>query len=163
MPTVSVHVVRTGVPGVSCSGSDVQSPGWKAISHHFSHSASWLRSRCSWVWSSGQVTTLYAAVIRKETSLGCQGVRKVIDVNEEQAGSEPDAPLWYTRLDADKLGTGTADHRCLPSVIQEVRDPSADFPLAAVLVELVDQESMINLTEGLSKVHNEGVCLLSMC
>ena len=67
---------------------------------------------------------------------------------------------------ADSLcpcSSGTADHRCLPSVIQEVRDPSADFPLDAVLVELVDQETMINLTEGLSKVHNEDVCLLSMC
>ena len=57
----------------------------------------------------------------------------------------------------------TLTNHCLPSIIQEVGDPSADFPLAAVLVELVDQESMINLTEGLSKVHNEGVCLLSMC
>ena len=56
-----------------------------------------------------------------------------------------------------------ADHHCLPSIIQEVRDPSADFPLAAVLVELVDQETMINLTESLSKVHNEDVFFLSMC
>ncbi len=77
--------------------------------------------------------------------------------------NKPDAPLWYTRLDAAKLGTGTADHHCLPSIIQEVRDPSADFPLAAVLVELVDQETMISLTESLSKVHSEDVCLLSMC
>ena len=44
------------------TGSEVHFPGWKAISHLFSHSTSWLRSCCSWVWSSGQVTTLYAAV-----------------------------------------------------------------------------------------------------
>ena len=47
------------------TGSEVHFPGWKAISHLFSHSASWLRScctTCSLVWSSGQVTTLYAAV-----------------------------------------------------------------------------------------------------
>ena len=44
---------------------------------------------------------------------------------------------------------------CLPSIIQEIRDPSADFPLDAILVELVDQETVINLIEGLSKVHND--------
>ena len=46
------------------AGSEVHFPGWKAISHLFSHSASCLRScsSCSWVWSSGQVTILYAAV-----------------------------------------------------------------------------------------------------
>ena len=54
---------------------------------------------------------------------------------------------------ADKLGTDTADNHCLPSIIQEVRDPSADFfpSLDALLVELVDQETVINLIEGLSK------------
>ena len=52
---------------------------------------------------------------------------------------------------------------CLPSIIPEVRDLSADFPLDAILVELVDQETVTNLIEGLSKVHNEDVCLLPMC
>ena len=46
------------------SGSEVHFPGWnwKAMTHLFSHSVSWLRSR-SWVWSSGQVTREYGPII----------------------------------------------------------------------------------------------------
>ena len=45
------------------TGSEVHFPGRKAMSHLFTHSASWLRSHCSWVWSSGQVTHEYGSML----------------------------------------------------------------------------------------------------
>ena len=39
----------------------------------------------------------------------------------------PGRSLVVHETGADKLGTDTADNHCLPSIIQEVRDPSDDF------------------------------------